>query len=160
MNNLLGGNLKRAMQISTAIAGALAMLFVSGLAARADDRAELLKAREAVWRAWFVNDAKTLEAMVPPDTIVIGSGQEMWRHQADILQSAARFQANGGKLIRLEFPHTEIQRFGDVAIFYSRYLYETEEGGKREVTTGRVTEIFVLRNGKWTNPGWHTDTEK
>jgi len=53
-----------------------------------------------------------------------------------------------------------IQRFGDVAIFYSRYLYETEEGGKREVTTGRVTEIFVLRNGKWTNPGWHTDTEK
>jgi NAD(P)-dependent dehydrogenase (short-subunit alcohol dehydrogenase family) len=73
---------------------------------------------------------------------------------------SARFQASGGKLIRLEFPQTEIQRFGDVAIFYSKYLYETEEDGKRSVTTGRVTEIFVLRNGKWTNPGWHTDTEK
>jgi ketosteroid isomerase-like protein len=119
-----------------------------------------MKAREAVWRAWFVNDAKALEAMVPPDTIVIGSGQERWRNQADILQSAARFQASGGKLIRLEFPQTEIQRFGDVAIFYSKYWYETEEDGKRSVTTGRVTEIFVLRNGKWTNPGWHTDTEK
>jgi len=152
--------MKRAMRISLATTTAVAMLFVAGLAARADDRAELLKAREAVWRAWFVNDAKTLEAMVPPDTIVIGSGQEVWRHQADILQSAARFQASGGKLIRLEFPRTEIQRFGDVAIFYSQYLYETEEGGKREVTSGRVTEIFVLRNGKWTNPGWHTDTEK
>jgi ketosteroid isomerase-like protein len=160
MNYILGGNMKRAMRISLATTTAVAMLFVAGLAARADDRAELLKAREAVWRAWFVNDAKTLEAMVPPDTIVIGSGQEIWRHQADILQSAARFQANGGKLIRLEFPRTEIQRFGDVAISYSQYLYETEDGGKREVTSGRVTEIFVLRNGKWTNPGWHTDTEK
>jgi ketosteroid isomerase-like protein len=155
-----GGNMRRAIWVSMVAAGALAVLFVSGLAARPDDRAELLKARETVWRAWFVNDTKTLEAMVPPDTIVIGSGQERWRHQADILQSAANFRAHGGKLIHLEFPRTEIQRFGDVAIFYSQYLYETEEDGKREVTSGRVTEIFVLRNGQWTNPGWHTDTEK
>ena len=27
-------------------------------------------------------------------------------------------------------------------------------------SSGRVTEIFVLRDGHWTNPGWHTDTEK
>jgi ketosteroid isomerase-like protein len=160
MTNFRGGNMRRVIFNTLAVAGALAMLLVSGLAAHPDDRAELMKAREAVWRAWFVNDAKALEAMVPPDTIVIGSGQERWRNQADILQSAARFQASGGKLIRLEFPQTEIQRFGDVAIFYSKYLYETEEDGKRSVTTGRVTEIFVLRNGKWTNPGWHTDTEK
>jgi len=116
--------------------------------------------REEVWRAWFVNDTKTLDALVPPDTIVIGSGEEKWKNQSDILQSAARFQANGGKLIRLEFPRTEIQRFGDVAFTYSQYLYETEVGGKRSPTSGRVTEIFVLRRGKWTNPGWHTDTEK
>jgi uncharacterized membrane protein YphA (DoxX/SURF4 family) len=160
MNDFRGGNMRRVILNAVAIAGALAMLLVSGLAARPDDRAELMKAREAVWRAWFVNDTKALEAMVPPDTIVIGSGQERWRNQADILQSAARFQTSGGKLIRLEFPQTEIQRFGDVAIFYSKYLYETEEDGKRSVTTGRVTEIFVLRNGKWTNPGWHTDTER
>lgn len=152
--------MRRIISLSLATAAVLAMLFVSGVAAAPDDRAELLKAREAVWRAWFVNDKEKLEVMVPPDTIVIGSGQERWRNQADILQSAANFQAHGGKLIRLEFPRTEIQRFGDVAIFYSSYLYETEEDGKRSVTSGRVTEIFVLRNGKWTNPGWHTDTGK
>lgn len=152
--------MRRVIWTTVTMAGALLILLVSGLAAHADDRAGLMKAREAVWRAWFANDAKTLEAMVPPDTIVIGSGQEEWRHQADILRSAAKFQSDGGKLIRLEFPQTEIQRFGDVAIFYSKYLYETEEDGKRSVTSGRVTEIFVLRNGKWTNPGWHTDTEK
>jgi hypothetical protein len=152
--------MRRVMKIILAMAGALAILIVSDSAARPDDRTELLKVREEVWRAWFVNDTKTLDALVPPDTIVISSGEEKWKNQSDILQSAARFQANGGKLIRLEFPRTEIQRFGDVAITYSQYLYETEADGKRSLTSGRVSEIFVLRRGKWTNPGWHTDTEK
>jgi hypothetical protein len=62
--------------------------------------------------------------------------------------------------VRLEFPRTEIQHFGHVAIIYSQYLVETEVGGKRKVETGRVTEIFVWRNGQWTNPGWHTDSEQ
>jgi len=113
-----------------------------------------------VWRAWFANDTKALEMLVPRDTIVISSGEKEWKNQADILESAAQFHSKGGKLIRLEFPRTEIQRFGDVAITYSQYLYETEMDGKRTVTSGRVTEIFVLRHGQWTNPGWHTDTEK
>jgi hypothetical protein len=125
------------MKIILAMAGALAILIVSDSAARPDDRTELLKVREEVWRAWFVNDTKTLDALVPPDTIVISSGEEKWKNQSDILQ-----------------------RFGDVAITYSQYLYETEVDGKRSLTSGRVTEIFVQRRGKWTNPGWHTDTEK
>jgi hypothetical protein len=152
--------MRRLMKIILAMAGALAILIVADSAARPDDRTELLNVREEVWRAWFANDTKTLDALVPADTIVISSGEEKWKNQSDILQSAARFQANGGKLIRLEFPRTEIQCFGDVAITYSRYLYETEVDGKRSLTSGRVTEIFVLRHGKWTNPGWHTDTEK
>jgi ketosteroid isomerase-like protein len=152
--------MRRVVRSIVVTAGALALLIVSGLAAHPDDRANLLQAREAVWRAWFVNDTKALRELVPPDTIVISSGEEKWKNQADILESAAHFQAAGGKLIRLEFPRTDVQRFGDVAVTYSQYLYETEAGGKREVTSGRVTEIFVLRNGKWTNPGWHTDTEK
>lgn len=150
----------RTVSSAAATASVLAMLIVSGLVARPDDRTELLKAREAVWRAWFANDSKALEALVPPDTIVISSGEEQWKNQADILQSSAKFHAAGGKLIRLEFPRTKVQRFGEVAVTYSQYLYETEENGKRSVTSGRVTEIFVLRNGEWTNPGWHTDTEK
>jgi Domain of unknown function (DUF4440) len=152
--------MRRITWITVAIAGALAMVMASGSAARSDDRAELLKVREEVWRAWFVNDTKSLEALVPRDTIVISAGEEKWKDYEDILQSAAQFQAEGGKLLRLEFPRTEIQHFGDVAITYSQYLYETEVGGKRSLTAGRVTEIFVLRHGKWTNPGWHTDTEK
>jgi hypothetical protein len=40
---------------------------------------------------------------------------------------------------------------------YSNYLYEIEIGGKRSTNTGRVTEVFVLRNGAWVNPSWHMD---
>ena len=152
--------MRRVLRITIAMVGALAMLIVSGLAARPDDRAELLKVREAVWRAWFANDTKTLEKLVPADTLVISSGEEKWHNQAEVFQSAAQFQAAGGKLVRLEFPRTEIQRFGDVAITYSQYLYETQLDGKRSLTSGRVTEIFVVRHGKWTNPGWHADSGK
>jgi hypothetical protein len=152
--------MRRVLRIVAAATVFVAVGMGSRLASAGDERADLLKVRESVWRAWFVNDTRALEQLVPPDTIVISSGEEKWKDQADILRSAEQFQASGGKLLRLEFPRTEIQRFGDVAVTYSQYLYETEVGGKRSLTSGRVTEIFVLRNGKWTNPGWHTDSEK
>ena len=138
----------------------LGMLVGPGCAHGQDDRGEILKVRESVWRAWFANDAKALERLVPPDSIVISSDEAKWKNQADVLRTAAEFQASGGKLLRLEFPRTEIQRFGDVAIIWTSYLVETEENGKRTVNSGRATEIFVRRNGEWVNPGWHTDSFK
>jgi Domain of unknown function (DUF4440) len=125
-----------------------------------DDRGQLLKVREAVWRSWFANDVSTLRELVPPGTIVISAGEPEWKHQSEVLQSAVDFRAQGGRLVRLEFPRTEIQRFGEVAILYSQYIVETEMKGKRSVSAGRATEVFVLHNGQWTNPGWHTDAEK
>ena len=132
----------------------------TGIAANPDEGSTLLKVREVVWRSWFANDAKTLRELVPPETIVISAGEKQWKHQAAVLQSAADFHAQGGKLIRLEFPRTEIQQFGEVAILYSEYRLETEMRGKHSVSSGRATEIFVRHNGQWTNPGWHTDEEK
>ena len=144
------------------VAGLLMAAFLAGFGAvsRADDRGDLLKVREQVWRAWFANDKPNLEKLVPPDTLVISSGEEKWKHQAEVLQSAADFQAAGGKLVRLEFPRTEMQRFGDVAVIWSQYIVETEMNGKTSISSGRVTEIFVFHNGQWTNPGWQTDSEK
>ena len=144
------------------IAGLFVMmgLIAAGHAPRADGQDDLLKVRESVWRAWFANDTKALHELVPPDTLVISAGEEKWKNQAEVFQSAAEFQAAGGKLVRLEFPRTEVQRFGEVAIVWSQYALEAEVGGKSSLSSGRVTEIFVLRHGHWTNPGWHTDSEK
>jgi ketosteroid isomerase-like protein len=121
---------------------------------------QLLRAREAVWRAWFAGDTKTLEDLVPPDTIVMSGGEEKWKDQADVLQTAVKFHAKGGRLVHLEFPRTEVQHFGNVAIVWSSYIAETEVDGKQASDSGRVTEIFVRQRGRWTNPGWHTDAGK
>lgn len=120
---------------------------------------ELLKVRRSVWLAWLAGDQQALKRLVPEDTVVISAGESKWKHQAEVLQSAADFHAAGGKLISLEFPRTEVQHFGDVAIIWSEYVLELEVDGKRSKSSGRVTEIFVKRNGQWTNPGWHTDSE-
>jgi ketosteroid isomerase-like protein len=130
------------------------------LSAQKQDDEQLLQVRQAVWRAWFANDIKTLQALVPTETIVISGGEEKWKHQVEVFQSAADFQSAGGKLIRLEFPHTEVQHFGDVAIVWSSYVVETETNGKRSVSSGRASEVFVRRNGQWINPGWHTDSTR
>ncbi len=143
--------------VSVALVG-MVVLTGSICASSADDRSEILKVRESVWRAWFANDTKTLRKLVPPDTIVISAGEDKWKTQSEVFQSAADFQKEGGKLIRLEFPQTEMQCFGEVVIVWSKYLVETETNGKRSSTSGRVTEVFVQRHGQWTNPGWHTDS--
>ncbi len=120
----------------------------------------LLDAREAVWRAYFSNDRPALEKLIPEETIAINSGDNHWENRKAIFEGAERFAKSGGKLVKLEFPRTEIQVFGYTAVVYSDYSYELETGGQRYQQTGRVTEVFVLRKGQWVNPGWHMDSGK
>ncbi|HUE22801.1 MAG TPA: nuclear transport factor 2 family protein [Bryobacteraceae bacterium] len=142
--------------ITVAVLGTM----VWGCAAGPGEQDQLLQTRDAVWRAWFANDTQVLGKLVPKDAIVISAGEEKWKNQADVFRSAAEFRAGGGKLIRLEFPRTQIQRFADVAVVYTEYVLETEVGGKRSLDSGRATEIFVFRRGEWVNAGWHTDSRK
>lgn len=121
---------------------------------------ELLKVRETVWRAWFAGDVNLLRELVPTDTIVISAGDQEWKNQAEVLNEAQQFHASGARLTRLEFPKTRIQHFGNVAIVWSTYSLETETDGKRSASSGRASEIFVQRDGRWVNPGWHTDAGK
>jgi hypothetical protein len=66
-----------------------ASLSSTRLLAQTQQDSELLHVRGAVWRAWFSNDDKTLHALVPSDTIVISGGEQKWKHQAEVFQSAA-----------------------------------------------------------------------
>src|SRR5437016_9183098 len=120
----------------------------------------LLDAREAVWRAWFAGDRAALEKLIPEETIAIESGDNKWSNRQTILDGSAQFAKSGGKLIKIDFPKTEIQVYGSTAVIYSNYAYELETGGQRSNPFGRVTEVFVLRKGQWINPGWHMDSGK
>lgn len=124
------------------------------------ERETLLTAREKVWRAYFTNDRKHLEAVIPAETIAINAYEEQWANRESILTGAAEFAASGAKLVRLEFPRTAMQVYGEVAIIYTTYLFELENNGERSTFGGRGTEIFVRRNGTWVNSGWHLDAGK
>jgi ketosteroid isomerase-like protein len=116
----------------------------------------LLDAREAVWRAYFAGDRATLEKLIPEETIAIEDNT--WSNRPKVLDSAAQFAKEGGKLVKLEFPKTEIQVYGFTAVLYSNFSYELEIGGQHSKHSGRVTEVFVLRKGQWVNPGWHMES--
>lgn len=120
----------------------------------------LLDAREAVWRAYFAGDSSTLEKLIPDETIAIEASDNTWSNRQTILDGAVQFAKSGGKLVKLEFPKTEIQVYGSTAVLYSNYAYELESGGRHINQQGRVTEVFVNRKGQWVNPGWHMDSGK
>jgi len=119
----------------------------------------LLKAREAVWRAFFANDREALEKLIPDELITIEPHGNEFGHRAMVLAAAEQTAKSGVKLAKLEFPSTEIQAYGNTAIIYSTYLYELEKDGQRKQSSGRVTEVFVQRQGRWVNPGWHMDAQ-
>src|SRR2546429_6792366 len=112
----------------------------------------LLDAREAVWRAYFAGDRATLEKLIPEETVAIEASDNNWSNRQTILNGADEFAKGGGKLIKLDFPKTEIQVYGSTAVLYSNYAYELEAGGQHVNQQGRVTEVFVLRKGQWVNP--------
>lgn len=123
-------------------------------------RQRILEAREAVWKAWFSNDRAALERLLPEETIAIDNGNEGFSNRATVLEGAKRFADSGGKLVRLEFPKTEMQVYGNTIIIYTTYLYETEVNGSRSTASGRATEMFVRRGDELVNVGWHMDSGK
>jgi ketosteroid isomerase-like protein len=146
------------------IAASLALV-ASGAAAHAQSptvtldsatRAELLRARDRIWRAWFSNDTAELARLLPPAAASAEQG-DRWADRANILASSKAFAATGAKLVRIRFFDTEIVSYGNVAITYARYEAETEERGRRVTMKGRATEVFVRRGSEWVNPFWHLD---
>ena len=119
---------------------------------------EIVAARDTAWRAWFGNDKAIMERTYPSNFIGVGWGNDPWQDKAGEMAASAGFQAAGGKLIKLDFPRTEIQLFGDVAVVRSLYSVEYEVDGKTFTQSGRATEIFVRKKGYWEHPGWHLDS--
>jgi ketosteroid isomerase-like protein len=123
-------------------------------------REQILVARESVWKAYFANDRAALERLIPDEAIAIDAISSEWSDRAAIFAGAKRFADSGGKLVRLEFPKTEMQIYGDAIIVYTTYICETETNGERMTMSGRGTEIFVRRGNELVNAGWHLDSGK
>ena len=122
-----------------------------------ETRVELLAARDAVWRAFFADDLSQLDGMLGPELIAIQQHQEKWENKTDLLKMARLIREQGVKITEVKFPRTEVQLFGDVAILYYTYVFGTAGSEWAVSHEGRGTEIFVRRDGKWVDVGWHLD---
>lgn len=118
---------------------------------------DVLAAREAAWRAYFGGDLKVLGDLLPGEFIGIGMTDAPFADRARTLDGARTFHAQGGQLLRLAFPETQAQQFGDVVVLYGRYEAVIRSGGEERTLRGRLTEMFVRRDGRWVHPGWHLD---
>lgn len=119
------------------------------------DRASLLTAREAVWRAWFGGDRDTLAKLLPPELITLeANSRELFGTLDSTMAGSRDFAGSGGKLTRLVFPRTEIQAYGKTVVLYTSYEMDLENGGRMRTERGAATEVFVNRNGQWLNTGW------
>jgi hypothetical protein len=119
-----------------------------------DERASLMKAREAVWRAWFGGDQAALLKLLPSELITIEPGSTAFGTRTSTLEGSQSFAAGGGKLTRLAFPSTEIQAYGNTAILYTSYEMDLASGGQSHTERGMATEVFVFNGGQWLNTGW------
>jgi Domain of unknown function (DUF4440) len=118
------------------------------------ERAEVLEAREAVWRAWFAGDIDRLEKLVPAELITIEPGADTFGTRASNVDGSRRSAASGRKLTRLVFPRTEFQVYGQTVILYTTYELDLTTGGKTRTERGAATEIFVRQHDRWVNTGW------
>ena len=129
----------------------------SRVAADAAIDPEVLVAREAAWRAFYDGDVTALGDVLPEDFIGINMNDAPFANRAQMLDASRVFRERGGRLVRLTFPETQAQRFGDVVVLYGRFEVVFQSGGAERTRRGRLTEIFVRRDGKWLHPGWHLD---
>jgi hypothetical protein len=121
----------------------------------AKTRADLERARDVVWRAWFGGDSATLDRVLA-GALAAGDDRFGWEDRKQAIAGSKEFAKEGGKLVELRFDSTAISLTGAVAVMTARYSYTTaDKAGKRSTTRGRAVEIFVLEKGAWTHPFWH-----
>jgi hypothetical protein len=126
----------------------------------ADERASLMTAREAVWRAWFAGDQAALTKLLPPELITIDGASTTFGTLQSNLEGSRGFAASGGKLTRIVFPTTEVQAYGSTAILYTSYEMDLQSGGQTRTERGMATEVFVQKDGAWINTGWQLAPSK
>lgn len=119
---------------------------------------QIVAIRDTAWHAYFANDQATMARIFPDNFISIGWSGGPWLDRAGTLADAASFESHGGKLVALDFPHTEIQLFGNVAAVFSLYVVEFEYDGIVSRQSGRATEVFERKGDHWIHPSWHLDS--
>lgn len=145
------------LRMRTAVAAAMTLAIVtlacdstseSGRVLPTERHRALLRAREDVWRAYFEGDSVKLARLLP--VRMVG----MDRSRDAIIGDALNYAKNGGQFVGITFTDDEFYIRGTVAVVYSRYRLQLQEGAQVRTTTGKAMELFEWVDGQWVNPSW------
>lgn len=117
------------------------------------DRASLIVAREAVWRAYFTADSAALAQLLPEKMVHMG------HHRDQIIRDAQEFKRGGGVYRGITFTDDEFYVRGEVAVVFSKFRVDITRGGKADGFSGQAIELFEKKDGRWINPSWHLDND-
>lgn len=118
---------------------------------RAAIEAEIVAARDRVWRAWFSGDSAGLVEALPDSMVAMGETT------AEIIAGAMGFRMAGNRLVALDFTDSEFMLTDTMAVVVSNVRVQTMRGDSSSVMNARATEVFVREGGRWVNPYWHLD---
>lgn len=148
----------------TILALLMTMLSVTALARDmaplpdAQTREEVLRLREAAWRTWFGNDPEGFKRVVPDELVAFNWDGGTWENRAMVLRGMSEFAETELKLASLEFPDNVFQKYGETIILYTTFRVVLASGdGSLQTISGRGTEVFVKRRGRWIHTGWHLE---
>ena len=77
--------------------------------------------------------------------IAIDSDSEEWSDRKTIFAHAQAFADSGSKLVKLEFPKTEMQIYGNTVLIYTTYVYEIERNGQRDLARACNGDVCAPR---------------
>jgi ketosteroid isomerase-like protein len=156
---------------STAFAVVLALLLLAvavflSLPAAAEPsaepawRTELLTTRKAVWVNYYASPERLAE-LLTDDLVALDGHGGPFETKTSVLAGSRRTIEKGSRLLAIDFPVNEVQRYGDVAIVYTTFAMKVQTGAEPPVDrSGQATEFFVLRDGRWLHTGWHLAWDK
>ncbi|MBZ5542726.1 MAG: nuclear transport factor 2 family protein [Acidobacteriia bacterium] len=115
-------------------------------AAEGEDVAAELKALENAWSdAMLKHDAAALDAILDDSLVEISPAGTVSNKAKDL----ADLKAGEPKLESFSLDDMKVHVYGNAAVVTGRFAIKGTDKGKDISGTGRFTDTFVKRNGKW-----------
>ena len=104
---------------------------------------------EQIEHTWAAAEVKGDAAMISPyldETMVQTNPDGSVSARKEVLEGIAK----GDPTLRaVDLADMKTQSYGDAAVIMGNYTERREAGGKRTATSGRFTDTYIRRSGKW-----------
>ena len=126
----------------------MALVLSTGVA-QADDKEDVIAARDAVIAAWNAGDVDAIQKHYAPGYTRYGQGGNLLRGAWGWAGMKTWFES-GGKVAISQVRHRDVQVYGNTAIVTGYYrLNVTRPDGTSRTNTRRTTGVWVKQNGQW-----------